>query len=55
MKKHQDEAYLREAIANGLNSRNISAELGVSYKLVELYLEKYQIPFTSMAPVVSED
>ena len=52
---HQDEAYLRQAMESGKTSRDISKELGVSYKLVEIYLEKYQIPFTSMVPLVKED
>ena len=52
---HQDENYLRNAMESGKTSRDISRELGVSYKLVEIYLEKYQIPFTSMAPIAKED
>ena len=52
---HKDENYLRNAMESGKTSRDISRELGVSYKLVEIYLEKYQIPFTSMVPVAKED
>jgi len=52
---HQDENYLRNAMESGKTSRDISRELGVSYKLVEIYLEKYQIPFTSMVPKAKED
>ena len=52
---HQDENYLRNAIESGKTSRDISKDLGVSYKLVEIYLEKFNIPFTSMIPVVNED
>ena len=51
---HQDENYLRNAMESGKTSRDISRELGVSYKLVEIYLEKYQMPFTSMVPIVKE-
>lgn len=54
MKLHQDEEYLRNAI-NTQNSREIAKDLHVSYKLVEIYLEKYNIPFKSMAPVISEE
>lgn len=52
---HQDEAYLRQAMESGKTSRDISRDLHVSYKLVEIYLEKYGIPFTSMVPVVIEE
>lgn len=52
---HQDEAYLRQAIESGKTSRDISKDLHVSYKLIEIYLEKYNIPFTSMAPVVIKE
>lgn len=52
---HQDETYLRQQMESGKTSRDISSELHVSYKLVEIYLEKYDIPFTSMAPVVIEE
>ena len=51
---HRDESYLRKAIGSGKTSRDIGKELRVSYKLVEIYLEKYQIPFTSMAPKITE-
>lgn len=40
---------------SGKTSRDISKDLGVSYKLVEIYLEKFNIPFTSMIPVAKED
>ena len=52
---HQDKDYLTQAMESGKTSRDIANELHVSYKLVEIYLEKYQIPFTSMAPKVIED
>lgn len=53
-KLHKDEVWLREQ-AKTKNSRTISSELGISYKLVELYLEKFNIPFTSMVPKVIEE
>lgn len=52
---HQDENYLRHAMESGKTSRDISKDLHVSYKLIEIYLEKYGIPFTSMAPKPIED
>lgn len=49
-KLHQDPEFLKKAIDMGSNSREIAKELRVSYKLVELYLEKHNIPFKSMRP-----
>ena len=47
MKKfHQDEEFLRKAIELGSSSKEIAKELRVSYKLVEIYLRKYDIPYT---------
>lgn len=46
MKNHQSETYLKEQIALGKNSKDIATENNISYKLVELYLKKYEIPFT---------
>ena len=46
MKLHQDETYLKEQIALGKTSKDIADENRVSFKLVELYLTKYNIPFT---------
>lgn len=53
MKKlHQDEEFLRQFFSNGhMTSRDLAQELHVSYKLIELYLEKYKIPFKSQRPV----
>lgn len=48
-KPHQDEDFLRREIEAGGNSRSISAKLGVSWKLVEIYLRRYGIehkPYT---------
>lgn len=50
-KLHQDEDYLRKYFANGnMTSKDLSQELNVSYKLIEIYLEKYGIPFKSQKP-----
>lgn len=46
MKNHQDETYLKEQIALGKTSKDIATENNVSYKLVEIYLSKFNIPFT---------
>lgn len=46
-KLHQDQDFLRKAIELGSTPKEISKELRVSYKLVELYLTKYGIPFAS--------
>jgi DNA-binding NarL/FixJ family response regulator len=50
MKFHQNEQFLRKAIELGSTSKEIANELRVSYKLVELYLHKFNIPFTSQKP-----
>jgi hypothetical protein len=46
MKEHNNPDYLRKEIENGENSRSISKKLGVSWKLVEINLKKYGVPFT---------
>jgi len=45
MKNHQNETYLREQIALGKSTKEIADENRVSFKLVELYLTKYNISF----------
>ena len=45
-KPHQDERFLREQVEAGGNSRSISAKLGVSWRLVEIYLRKFNINHT---------
>lgn len=45
MKNHQNEAYLREQIALNKSTKTIADENNVSFKLVELYLTKYNIPY----------
>ena len=47
MKLHQDESYLRREIDGGKNSRDIAKELGVSWKLIEIYLRRFNIKHTS--------
>jgi hypothetical protein len=46
MKQHQNQNYLQQKINEGYKPKDISKELGISYKLVELYLRQYDIPFT---------
>lgn len=49
-KLHQNEEFLRKTIELGSTPKEIAKELRVSYKLVELYLTKFGIPFTSQKP-----
>lgn len=44
-----------QVVEQGKNSREISREQSVSYKLIELYLREFEIPFTSMAPKNTDD
>lgn len=46
MKKHKDPEFLQDAVANGKNSRDIGREVGVSWKLVEIYLRQFGIAHT---------
>lgn len=46
-KLHDSKEYLAEQIAAGKTPREIANEHRVSYKLVEINLTKYGIPFTS--------
>lgn len=55
-KLHKDEEFLRvEVLQRGRNSKEIAKRLRVSYKLVELYLMKYDIPFVSQRPQNTND
>jgi DNA-binding NarL/FixJ family response regulator len=45
-KLHQNKSWLAEQIAAGKNSKAIADEQRISYKLVELYLRKFDIPHT---------
>lgn len=45
-RKHQDKTWLENQIAEGKTSKQIADENNISYKLVELYLRQYEIPFT---------
>ena len=47
LKAHQDQNYLQQKINEGLSSKDIGKELRVSYKLVEIYLRKFDIPHVS--------
>ena len=51
MKNHQDQTYLQTKINEGYTSKDIANENRVSYKLVELYLRKYEIDFVSQKPL----
>lgn len=53
MKFHQNKEFLQKAIEMGSTPKEIAKELRVSYKLVELYLRKYEIKHTSMSPTHS--
>lgn len=47
LKLHQSKEYLEEQINAGKSSVDISKELSVSWKLVEIYLRKYGIDHIS--------
>jgi len=47
MKEHQNQNYLQQKIDEGFNSRDIGKELKVSYRLVEIYLRKFDIKHVS--------
>jgi DNA-binding CsgD family transcriptional regulator len=47
MKLHQNKEWLEEQAALGKSSRDIGKDLSVSYKLVEIYLRKYNIKHVS--------
>lgn len=49
MKLHQNKDYLEEKIKEGYTSVEIAKAIGVSWKLVEIYLRKFDIPHTSKA------
>jgi DNA-binding NarL/FixJ family response regulator len=46
MRDHQNKEWLAEQIAAGKTTKQIANENNISYKLVEIYLKKYEIPFT---------
>ena len=50
MKQHHHKEYLDTKIKEGYTSKDIAKENRVSYKLIELYLRKYGIAFTSQQP-----
>jgi len=47
LKLHHNKEYLEEKIKEGYTSVEIAKAIGVSWKLVEIYLRKYEIPHTS--------
>ena len=53
---HKNEEFLRvEVLQRGRNSKEIAKRLRVSYKLIELYLMKYNIPFVSQNTKTKDD
>jgi len=46
VKQHQDKDWLQSQIDLGKTSKVIANENNISHKLVEIYLRKYEIPFT---------
>jgi hypothetical protein len=44
-KVYMDKDWLSEKIASGETSRSLSKQLGVSYHLIEIYLDKYGIDY----------
>lgn len=51
---HDNAEYLTKQITEGKTSRDIANENRVSYKLVEINLAKYGIPFTSQVRSTTE-
>lgn len=45
-KPHQNKLWLSDQLAAGKSSKQIANENNISYKLVETYLQKFDIPFT---------
>lgn len=43
---HKDKQWMENAVAEGKSSRTIAKELHISYKLVEMKLKEFGIPFT---------
>ena len=50
MKQHQNPDYLKTKIEEGYTPKEIANENRVSYKLIEMYLRKYQIKHISQLP-----
>lgn len=46
MKDYHNEEFLQEQINLGKTSQDISKDIGVSWRLVEIYLRKFDIPHT---------
>jgi DNA-binding NarL/FixJ family response regulator len=44
-KLHQEKDWLQSQIDSGKSSKQIANENNISYKLVEIYLSKFNIPF----------
>jgi len=52
LKKHHNKAWLQEGLAAGKTSKDLANEINVSYKLIELYLQQFDLPFTSQKPAI---
>jgi len=52
LKKHHNKAWLQEGLAAGKTSKDLANEINVSYKLIELYLRQFDLPFTSQKPAI---
>ena len=48
-KNHQNKEWLKEQIDLGKTTKQISKENNISYKLVEIYLRQYGIPFRKLS------
>ena len=47
MKLHHNKEWLQEQLAAGKTPKDLANEINVSYKLIELYLRKFGLTFTS--------
>jgi hypothetical protein len=48
-KSHHNKEWLQQQIDLGKTSKEIAKDNKISYKLVEIYLKKYEIPFVEWA------
>jgi hypothetical protein len=52
LKKHHNKVWLQEQLAAEKTSKDIAKDINVSYKLIELYLRQFDLPFTSQKPAI---
>jgi hypothetical protein len=50
LKKHHNKVWLQEQLAAQKTPKDIAKEINVSYKLIELYLRQFDLPFISQKP-----